>query len=133
MLYKRVPAVFVLAVVLTIFGCKGSTSPSEDVGSTGHRATSVPSITELEDESMLLDELIATDARVFAFSGTFLEVWMEFEVKEGDSKESKIFSSRHVVLTRRMSDQANGTTPVHEGGRLVSGGHSDGFQWKCPA
>jgi Leucine-rich repeat (LRR) protein len=122
MLYKVVPAVFVLAVVLTICGCKGSTSPSEDVGPTG------PSITELEDESKLLDELIATDACVFAFSGTFLEVWMEFEVKEGDSKESKIFSSRHVALTRHMSDQANGTTPVPEGKVIAWGAFSGGLR-----
>ena len=115
MSFKHLPAVFVLAVVLTICGCKGSTSPTEDVGPGEHRATSGPSITELEDETKLLEELIATEACVFTFSGTFLQVWLEYEVKEGDSKESKIFLTPPEAITRRMSDQANGTTPLHEG------------------
>jgi len=99
----------ILAVALLTGGCNRSTPSSGQLDSPG------PSIKELKKETKLLEELIATEACVFAFSGTFLEVWMEFEVKEGDSKESKVFSSLHVALTRRMSDQANGTMSVPEG------------------
>ena len=101
----------VFVATLLIFGCDRTTTSSGPVKPVG------PSIKELPEEAKLLEELIATDACVCAFSGTCLEAWLECEVKEGDADESETYSSVPVAITRHNCQWAE--TPEDIRGKII--------------
>ncbi len=84
MLIKNRLFCFVSVAVLLTTGCDKGTSPVKQSG---------PSIKRLPEKETVLEDLLDLDAYVYEFSGTFLELWLECELENTETKDRELLPS----------------------------------------
>jgi len=92
---KNKLACFVSVAALLTVGCDRGPSSSKPVKQSG------PSIKRLRDKEEVLEDLIGMDAYVYEFSGTFLELWLECELENTETKEKELLPSFGPVTVAR--------------------------------